>query len=375
MFNLSIVKSVYSKEFKEFTQDTRMLLIVFLIPLLFMPAVTLTTYSTNLEIHQPATKVAIIHNSCQQLSSEQINDTPCYGLSDKNNLLIKLQNAEMEALLDMTQQRVYFANASLTSDLTRQVIEQYYLRLAHSTTPSLSVEDLKSDASMVNVIGTSLASVLVMLVIVFSFVGALNFGIDVTTGEKERGSFKLYAEFKEKIVSIFAGKLVFTSMCSALTAILGIIGIGISVVSIEYFYGDSAAMSQAEFDKVSAFFDYLRILTINDVLVTALYLIPAIFVISSCVNLLGCLAKNMKEAKLLGIVLIIAIVALTKLNLGDEYFFYTAFIPILNVFSGVHNALTFEVDYSHLVVSLIVNISICLNTLFDINKLIIKERI
>ena len=222
-------------------------------------------------------------------------------------------------------------------------------------------------------VGTSLANVLVMLVIVFSFVGALNFGMDVTTGEKERGSFKLYCEFKDKISSIFAGKLLFTSLCSGVTAILGIAGIIISMLLIDTMYGDSVAVSQADVDRVAMFFSYLQMLSISDVLVTALYLIPAIFLISSMVNLIGCFAQNMKEAKLFGVLLIVIIMALTKFDLGEDGFIYTAFIPILNVFTGVNNAMTMELDLWHLCVSTLVNVAICINSLFDIKRLIVKE--
>ena len=373
MFNFDIIRAVYGKELRELTQDTRTILIVFLIPLLLMPAISISTYSTNLETLQTKPAVAIIDSQCHSRSTEVIGESQCFDGQARESLMNSLKSAELEAVLDVENKRVYLANASLTSDATRQTIEQYYLRMSYSDTPELAVEDFNSEASILNVIGTSLANVLVMLIIVFSFIGALNFGMDVTTGEKERGSFKLYAEFKERICSIFAGKLLFTSLCSGITAMLGIAGIVISVVAIESLYGDSSAMTQAEFDKITAFFAYVKMLSVTDVLVAALYLIPAILVISSFVNLIGCFAKNMKEAKLFGVILILVIMALTKVDLGDGNFFFTAFVPILNVFAGVNNAMTLELDVAHLLVSIVVNISICFNNLFDIKKLIVKE--
>lgn len=124
-------------------------------------------------------------------------------------------------------------------------MEQFYLRSTYAPTPPLQIEDLQSDTSVVNIIGTSLANIIVMLIIVFSFVGALNFGMDITVGEKERGSFRLYSEFKDKIQSIFAGKLVFTSFCAALTAALGIVGILLSSVAVDTVYGSAATQVQA----------------------------------------------------------------------------------------------------------------------------------
>jgi sodium transport system permease protein len=373
MFDTSIIGSVYRKEFREFTQDTRTLLIVFLIPLLFIPIITLTTYSVNIEAEQVMTSNALISSQCEAVPLDVSSGSQCYPQAEKTALLAKLNRAELSAVLDMTSDTLYLANEDLMGEQAIRSLVQDYMRLTYVDKPNLKIEDLESDASIVSVIGTSLANVLVMLIITFSFVGALNFGIDVTTGEKERGSFKLYAEFKDKIFSIFAGKLAFTSLCSGLSAVLGVLGITISILAIEFFYGDTSSLSQTEVDKVGAFIHYIQMLTTEDLLVVMLYLLPCIVVISSLVNLFGCLAKNMKEAKLLGLVLMIIIVALTKVDLGEDNFFYTAFIPVLNVFAGVNNSLTLHVDYSHLAVSMLVNFLVCINNLFDIKKLIVKE--
>ena len=321
MLNFDIIKAVYEKEFREHTRSIHMLFVVLLIPLIFMPILILSAYSsTEAEEQLSLGGIAIIAQQCHGVSKDLIDDTPCYSKSSKALLIAQLKNAELEALLDIEKQRVYFANASLTSDITRQAVEHYYLRLSHSDTPTLLVEDLKSDASIVNAIGTSLANILVMLVIIFSFVGAFKFGIDSTTKEKEQGSFKLYGEFKGKIVSIFAGKLAFTSMCSVLTALLGLVGIIISVILFEFVSGNSASLPQTEFDQLGAFLDYISIISLSDLLIDGLYLVPAIFVISSLTNLLGCLAKNMKEAKLFSIVLLIAIIGLTKVDISITKF-------------------------------------------------------
>jgi len=376
MFNLDIIKAVYEKELREHARSIHMLFVVLLIPVLFIPIVTLSTYNvTETEELHSLGGIAIISQQCQGAVKDLLDGTPCFANSSKALLISQLKNAELEALLDIEKQRVYFANASLTSDITRQAVEHYYLRLSYSETPTLLVEDLKSDASIVNVIGTSLANVLVMLVIVFSFVGAFKFGFDSTTKEKEHGSFKLYAEFKDKVVSIFAGKLAFTSIFSVLTALLSLLGIMLSIILFEVFSGSSTLLAKKEYDQVGALLEYISIISFSDLLIAGLYLIPAIFVISSLINLLGCLAKNMKEAKVFGLVLLVAIIGLTKIDLGDNSLFYTAFTPILNVFSGVNNAFTFEVDYSHLVLSLLINVGICLGILFYINELIVKEKI
>jgi len=375
MFNTAIIRSVYGKEFREFSQDTRTLLIVFLIPLLLIPVITLATYSTNVDVAASENRKVVVSQQCQQLPVDILASSKCITLSERAEALNQLKSAEINSLLDLTENQLYLANAALTSEQYLRNIERDFLNINHSNQSRYEIVDLKSEQSIVKVIGTSLANVLVMLIITFSFVGALNFGIDVTTGEKERGSFNLYAEFKENLTSIFAGKLVFTSFCSTLSAVLGITGITISILAVEYFYGDTNSLTQAESEKVTAFFNYVQMLNLPDILVVLLYIVPCIVLISSLVNLFGCIAKNMKEAKMLSLVLIIVMVTLTKVDLGEANFFYTAFVPVLNVFSGVNNALTQSVDYGHLFVSLLVNFSICLNNLSDIKKLIVKEKI
>jgi hypothetical protein len=373
MLNLDIIKAVYAKEFRELTQDTRTLFIVFLIPLLFMPAISLTTYSSNVTSVEGKQLVAVIDEKCNDSALTDLSTLYCAASSQKAEVMQDLHDAQLEAVLDVNEGKIYLANATLTSEQTRQAIEKYHLSTAYSDLKQLSVEDLDSKESVLSIVGTSLANVLVMLVIVFSFVGALNFGIDVTTGEKERGSFKLYSEFKERISSIFAGKLIFTSLCSGLTAVLGIAGIIISMLLIDTFYGDQTAMTPGETEKITAFFEYVKMLSFTDIFVATVYLIPAIFVVSSLVNFTGCLARNMKEAKLLGVLLILVIMALTKVDLGAENFFITAFIPVVNVFAGVNNAMTQTLDWWHLLVSTIVNVSICFNSLYDIKRLVVKE--
>lgn len=375
MFNTAIIRSVYGKEFREFSQDTRTLLIVFLVPLLLIPIITLATYSTNIEVNDNQQRRAVVSTDCQTIPQDILATTRCIAPSEKPSALKQVETAELNSLLDLSANELYLANAALTSEQYLKNIERDFLSLQYRGELAYQVIDMHSEQSIVSVIGTSLANVLVMLIITFSFVGAVNFGIDTTTGEKERGSFSLYAEFKENLTSIFAGKLAFTSFCSALSAVLGIAGITISIVAVEHFYGDTTSLTQSESEKVTAFFNYVQMLNIPDVLVVLLYLIPCVLLISSMVNLFGCIAKNMKEAKMLSLVLIILIVTLTKVDLGESNFFYTAFIPVLNVFTGVNNALTQSVDYGHLAVSILVNVSVCINNLFDIKKLIIKEKI
>jgi len=373
MFNSAIVRSVYAKEFREFLQDTRTLIIVFLIPLLFVPAVTLITYSTSMGVENKPSAIAVLHNDCSQLPNDIAGQVQCFGPEARTTIQDNLRDGHLDAMLDMSSGTLLLANAALTAEPLQQKMEQFYLRSTYAPTPPLQIEDLQSDTSVVNIIGTSLANIIVMLIIVFSFVGALNFGMDITVGEKERGSFRLYSEFKDKIQSIFAGKLVFTSFCAALTAALGIVGILLSSVAVDTVYGSAASTSASDIDKMSAFFQYLDMLNTADIIVVFCYLIPSIFLISALTNLLGCIAKNMKEAKLLGVLLMMALMALSKIHLGDDMFFFTAFIPVLNVFSGVNMALALEVDYAHLLVATLVNIAICMNTLFDIKKLILKE--
>jgi sodium transport system permease protein len=376
MFNTAIIRSVYAKEFSEFMQDTRTLLIVFLIPLLLMPAVTLTTYSSGLSADESATpSKAIIASNCNAAFNQNYPDTICFDTAEHEEAVEMVRTARLSAVLDMDNQRVYYANAGLTPQDIKQDIERLYLHMSSGLQPVLTISDMNSEQSVVNIIGTSLANVLVMIIITFSFVGALNFGIDVTTGEKERGSFRLYAEFKDKITSIFAGKLMFTSFCSGLTAMLGIVGIVVSILSVEFFFGANENLTQTEVDKIGAFFQYIRLLSVTDLLVVMAYLFPCIILISSFVNLFGCIAKNMKEAKLFGVVLIALIIALTKVDLGADNFFYTAFVPVLNVFAGINKSLSFDVNLTHLAISILINLSICVNNLFDIKKLIVKEKV
>ena len=125
MLNLDIIKAVYAKEFRELTQDTRTLLIVFLIPLLFMPAVSLTTYSSNLSQLDVEPNIAVVDSQCSASSIAGMRQMFCADKANTSKLIADLQSAKLEALLDIESSKVYFSNAKLSSEQTRQAIEKY----------------------------------------------------------------------------------------------------------------------------------------------------------------------------------------------------------------------------------------------------------
>lgn len=196
--------------------------------------------------------------------------------------------------------------------------------------------------------GSILGMILPYIIVILIFVGAMHSAVDITAGEKERGTLATLLVSQLSRLEIVIGKYFTVMTISATSMFLGLIGLSIAFLVPAYSLGELALI------KVDFSFSMF--------LLFLLALIPLVGLASAILLLIGIFARNNKEASTYVTPIYMGAIFLGMISLsqGMELTEPMFFIPILN------NSVTFKellmgiVDWGHLTGTLISNIGITL---------------
>ena len=212
-------------------------------------------------------------------------------------------------------------------------------------------------------IGFMLGSILPYLIIILIFIGAMNSAVDITAGEKERGTLATLLVSQLNRLEIVLGKYFSVMTISAISMFLGLIGLSIAFLVPAYMLGEISIINvHFSFPLFSFFF---------------LILAPLVGFASAILILIGIFARNTKEASTYTTPIYMGAIFLGMLSLsqGIELSRPLFFIPILNNSFVFKELLMGTVNWAHISATLISNIGIALLALFAAAKLFNKENV
>src|SRR5215470_8158360 len=351
--NLRNVGIVYRKELTEWLRDKRTLISTVLVPLLAFPVLMTGMISVMSVMMDKAKKeipkVMIIQgeNSPQLVAALQASkdlEIVPYA-ADWNN---QISNKQLRAAVEIPPR--FDASLSGASPLTVQI--HYYQNEVKSEFAAEHAEDsLKAfrddfvkkrlqannlpdslispfDTQKHNVAppekvsGAALGGLLGYMVILLSMTGAIYPAIDLTAGEKERGTMETILSSPLSRVDLVLGKFFLVLSASLSTAILSIISMGTSF----YLVGHSGAMAKKD---AAVFQLHIGLPTVLSVFLMAL---PLAVLFAAALLTIALFAKSYKEAQsyLTPMTFIVVIPAVASLLPGFDLNPKLALIPILS---------------------------------------------
>lgn len=351
--NLAAIGVVYRKELTEWLRDRRTLISTVLVPLLAFPIlmVGITALATvligNAEKEVPKIMILGGEDSPQLLDRlnklEKLKVVP-YAADWKDQISNKDIRAAVEipqgfqaALAEGTAPTVniYFYQGELKSsfgaDHVQKAVEEYRDevvkdRLAAKNVPAsvLKPFDVKQEnvAPPEKVGGASIGGFIGYAVILLCLTGAMYPAIDLTAGEKERGTIETVLSSPISRLDLVLGKFLLVFSASLVSAILSVTSMGVSFAILSHSHvmnssgGQSLNLNVGWLSVAAVFFMALPLA----VLFSAVLMTIALF------------AKTYKEAQsyLTPLTFLVVIPAVASVMPGVEFTPKLALVPVLN---------------------------------------------
>jgi sodium transport system permease protein len=351
------VFTVYRKELREALRDRRTLISSLLVPLILFPLLSIGVVALSVELigkaEQETQKVMVLGgpeapNALETIRKmEKVEIVP--ATPDWKD---KIVNKEIRAAIEipvgfeasLTQQspetiKIYKYEGELKSSISADSLERKLkeyrdkvveARLASNNLPAsvLKPFDIKQDnvAPPEKVGGAAFGGLIGYMVILLCLTGGMYPAMDLTAGEKERGTMETILSSPISRVNLVFGKFFLVLNASLVTAALSVLSMGVSFWALRFVKAfdvsknpDAAAMQ-------------LRI-GIGSVLSVFLMALPLAVLFSAALITISLFAKSYKEAQsyITPLMFLVIIPAVASMLPGVELSSKLALIPILNV--------------------------------------------
>ncbi len=279
----------------------------------------------------------------------------------------KITQLSIVLQFDSTEQRSQLAKKRVSAliDYYRQEIVQD--RLEQWNLDKNFIQPIKEEwvdiAPEDKKIGSMLGMILPYLIIILVFIGAMHSAIDITAGEKERGTLATLLVSQLSRLEIVLGKYFTVVTISAISLLLGLIGLGIAFLTPAYLLGEVSAI-EVHFSFSLFFFFFL-------------ILLPLVGLASAILILIGIFARNSREAStyVTPVYMMAIFLGMISLSQGIELPKPLFFVPVLNNSFVFKQLLMGTIDWLHISGTLISNIAIALLALFVATKVFHKENV
>jgi sodium transport system permease protein len=351
--NFRNVACVYRKELTEWLRDRRTLISTVVVPLLAFPILMVGMVSLSSVLigkaEKETHKVMVLggEDSPQVLEKlrtvENIEIVPAtddykHRISEKEiRAAIDIPKGFQSALDRGEEQtvKIYFYEGELRSSSGADRVEKFFKdyresivssRLTARNIPPSIIKPFEVKQENVappeKVSGAALGGLLGYMVILLSMTGAIYPAIDLTAGEKERGTMETILSSPISRLDLVLGKFFLVLSASLTTALLSIISMGTSF----YFVGRSGVMSAKDATVLQL---HIGLSTVLSVFLMAL---PLAVLFAAVLMTIALFAKTYKEAQsyLTPMTFIVVIPAVASLLPGVDLTAKLALIPILS---------------------------------------------
>jgi sodium transport system permease protein len=354
--SLNAVAIVYRKEFTEWVRDRRTLISTVLVPLFMFPLLIVGFSALAMvmvgKAKEEIPKVMILggDDSSQLLASLKQSKTlevVAYAANWKEQISSK----EIRAAVDIPPRftaalqtggtetiKIYFYEGEMKSSFAVDRLKEFFKdyrdtivkdRLAAKNIPVavLSPFDVKQEnvAPPEKVSGATFGGFIGYMVILLCMTGAMYPAIDLTAGEKERGTMETILSSPVSRLHLVLGKFLLV-LCAALaTAALSVLSMGVSFTLLGR-YGFSSGSGRSE---AAALMLHLGPKAVLSIFLMAL---PLAILFSAAMMTIALFAKTYKEAQsyLTPMTFLVVIPAVASLMPGIELTPKLALVPILS---------------------------------------------
>ena len=348
---------VYRKEFTEWVRDRRTLISTVLVPLLLFPVLMIGFSALAVKLVGQAEKetprIMVIggDDSPDLLASLRKLDTfelVPYSAGWKNQISNKEIRAALEIPSDFQASlekgepetvKIYYYQGEIKSSFGADHLEKFLKdyrdrvvknRLAAKNVPASVLTPFAIEQDNVappeKVSGAAVGGFIGYLVILLSMTGAMYPAIELTAGEKERGTMETILSSPISRTHLVIGKFLLVLSASLTTAALSVLSMGISFSLVRHFSG-SAATQRGE--------GAALLLKLGPVAVAWIFImaLPLAVFFSAVLMTIALFAKSHKEAQsyLTPMTFLVVIPAIASMLPGVELTGRLALVPVLNV--------------------------------------------
>jgi sodium transport system permease protein len=352
--NLKIVKTIFFKEMLDTFRDKRTIIAMIGVPIVLYPVVFLVAAQIAIvqqnKLDETISTIAITGNApesmVQAIANEELvelkqSEDPAADIANRELDVHLILPEEFQNILDDNKSAELVLEYDATEGRSREAMDRVdsILDDYHEQVLKLRLDEQKLEMDFVHPItldfsnvappakstGSLLGMVLPLLLVVMLGVGAFYPAVDLTAGEKERGTFETLLSTPTSKLEIIFGKFLTVFTLSMLTGFLNLA----SMIATLLFQVNQIA---AQGDNLAFDVNLLK-LPPSSVLSIILILVPLAFFISAVMMTVSIMAKSFKEAQnyvspvFIGLVIPATIVSIPNVELNQT----TQFIPVSNV--------------------------------------------
>jgi len=308
--NLHHVGAVFRKELRETLRDRRTLTVMFLFPLVVYPLVSLlmaevmagkqatddarTSHVALVDADAPsrATLVALLEKKGNGIEvTRDVSLAQATGADVSNGLIdAVVQVAPAKPGDKAADKNAGSLPVRIIYDETKPVSDQAHERVEHAlggvlpngcfSTYTITGASL---ATKTKVGGYVLSKILPLIVVIMTMLGAFYPAIDITAGERERGTLETLLSSPVQRFDLMTGKVLAVAGLALLTGVLNIVSMSLTVAEGARLAAGSPILA-IPWPRAAA---------------TLLIVVPAAFLFGSVMVAIGAMARSFKEAQTL----------------------------------------------------------------------------
>lgn len=350
--NLRIVSTILKKELLDTIRDKRTLIMMIGVPIVLYPAMLILGLQ-GLMLEQSSLDKSVSRMALDTLEPDLVRswfddqdeieiidvDVPAVALDDGEvNAVLQIEgpvqsvlasggSVNVAILFDSTETTSGFASGRIRDKLELQTKSLLTLRLQDQNLDQRYIEPLRVERKDVSppakTTGNLLGSILPLIMIMMLALGAFYPAVDVTAGEKERGTFETLLSTPTSKLEIVSGKFLTVFILAMTTGLLNLASMGATF----------AFMFQQLKPVLDESVQFQIQIPPSVLLFFLLILVPLAFFISAVMMCIAVFARSFKEAQnyLTPFVMVILLPASFASYPSVKLTAATQFIPIANV--------------------------------------------
>ncbi|HVN07867.1 MAG TPA: ABC transporter permease [Patescibacteria group bacterium] len=361
---------VYRKELTDSLRDRRTLISTIVVPILLIPVMTigLGAFISSMmkQAQADVPPVMILGGADSRRTVDALKQLPSVRVvPPSDDYASRISNKELRAAVrippgfdaaldrdEPTKVEIYIYESDMNSEVAGSKLQTFFQGLRQQTIEkrmaerNISMSLLRPfDVTRENVAppekvsGAAAGAMLPYLVILMCLTGAMYPAIDLTAGEKERGTMETILTSRVSRTHLVIGKFLLVLTTSLVTALLA--------VSSMWFSSRMAAKMLAEqLAKSAPAAQFHLALRASDLLVVFLLILPVAVLFSAALLAIALFAKSYKEAQsyISPLMIVVIVPAVASLIPGVELNLRLALVPILStslvskeIFTGTYH--------------------------------------
>jgi sodium transport system permease protein len=350
-FRFDLVKVILKKELLDLLRDRRTLFMMVVVPILLYPLLLIIVMQVAMlqvsKMEEKASRIVVMNGEFAPQVLAEIDSSSTLEIVDSLDWRAQIRDGKLDAAIEFTpgfedsiliasasQATIYYNSSREFSVRSKDRLEEplvaFRKQIVEQRIRSLNItpeflepfaqvdENLASDEQQQGVfLGKMLGYMLIFMVLTGAFYAA----IDLTAGEKERGTLETLLVSPVGRKEIVYGKFLATVTASVITAVLNLVSMGLTAVYGFQMIGEAAGKFPDI--AISPFSLFLVLLII----------IPVAVLFSGVCLAIAVTARNYKEGQsaLTPVMIVTILPAMVAMLPGVEISPSLAFIPIANV--------------------------------------------